>query len=214
MNKLIITAITILIGINLNAQMDSISYSIGVIVAQNLEKQGLTEVNSEDLANGLADVLNKNELKISAADADKFFSEHVEKLQAEKYKGLKEEGEKFLAENGKRAEVSTTPSGLQYEVLTEGEGEKPTIQSSVNVHYHGTLINGEVFDSSVDRGQPISFPLGNVIKGWQEGLQLMNVGSKYRLYIPYNLAYGERGSGRAIGPYSALIFDVELLGIE
>ncbi|MCL4167424.1 UNVERIFIED_CONTAM: hypothetical protein GTU68_026282 [Idotea baltica] len=120
-------------------------------------------------------------------------------------------GEEFLAKNGTRAEVTTLPSGLQYEVLTEGEGAKPTINSTVTVHYHGTLIDGKVFDSSVDRGEPISFPLRNVIQAWQEGVPLMSVGSKYRLFCPYDLAYGDRGAGPLIKPFSALIFDVELL---
>jgi len=126
---------------------------------------------------------------------------------------IKAEGEKFLAENAKREGVKTTASGLQYEVITEGEGEKPSATSTVKVNYKGTLINGTVFDSSYDRGEPIEFPLNGVIAGWTEGLQLMSVGSKYKLYIPYQLAYGERGGGEMIKPYSALIFEVELLDI-
>ena len=123
------------------------------------------------------------------------------------------EGEAFLAENAKRPEVTTLPSGLQYEIVKEGNGEKPTMMNSVLAHYHGTLINGTVFDSSVDRGEPTEFPVGGVIAGWTEALQLMPVGSKWKLYVPYNLAYGERGAGANIKPYSTLIFDVELLKI-
>jgi FKBP-type peptidyl-prolyl cis-trans isomerase FklB len=142
-------------------------------------------------------------LQMRAAEADKV-----------KHAGNLEAGKKFLEENAKKPGVKTTASGLQYEVLKDGSGAKPTLQSKVKVHYHGTLIDGKVFDSSVNRGEPITFPLNGVIQGWQEGVQLMPVGSKYRFYIPYNLAYGERGAGANIPPYSALIFDVELLAIE
>ena len=137
----------------------------------------------------------------------------METKVAEKNKGLAAKGEEFLAENAKREGVFVTESGLQYEVVTMGEGEKPTAESTVKVHYHGTLIDGTVFDSSVQRGEPIEFPLNGVIKGWTEGLQLMPVGSKFILYIPYQLAYGERGAGELIGPCEALIFEVELLEI-
>ena len=203
-----------LTSLNINAQMDTVSYSIGVIIAQNLAKQEITDVTTEDVAAGLADLLNGNELKISKQEADRIFSEYVDNKKKEKFAGALEEGEKFLAENGKRAEVITTESGLQYEVITQGLGENAQLSNTVKVHYHGTLINGKVFDSSVERKEPISFPLGNVITGWQEGLSYMNVGSKYKLYIPYNLAYGERGAGPDIGPYTALIFEVELLEIN
>jgi len=203
-----------LISLNINAQMDTVSYSIGVIIAQNLEKQEITDVTTEDVAAGLADVLNGKELKISKEVADKIFSEYVDNKKKEKFAGALKEGEDFLAANGKRPEVTTTESGLQYEVVTKGLGENAKLSNTVKVHYHGTLIDGKVFDSSVDRGEPISFPLGNVIAGWQEGLTYMNVGSKYKLYIPYNLAYGERGAGADIGPYMALIFEVELLEIN
>ena len=135
-------------------------------------------------------------------------------IAAKKNAGAKEEGEKFLLENKKRSGVMTTASGLQYEVIKMGDGAKPGPTDKVKTHYHGTLIDGTVFDSSVERGEPISFQVNGVIAGWQEALQLMNVGSKYKLYIPYNLAYGERGAGADIKPFSALIFEVELLGIE
>ena len=137
----------------------------------------------------------------------------MEAKEAEKHKDAIAKGEDFLAENAKRETVHVTESGLQYEVITMGEGEKPTAESRVKVHYHGTLIDGTVFDSSVQRGEPIEFPLNGVIKGWTEGLQLMPVGSKFILYIPYQLAYGEQGAGELIGPCEALIFEVELLEI-
>lgn len=210
-----------LTSLNVNAQMDSVSYSIGVIIAQNLQKQEITDVTTEDVAAGLADLLNGNELKISKEDADRIFGEYVNKKKQAKeeerlaqFAGAKKAGEDFLAENGKRPGVTTTESGLQYEVVNQGLGENAKLSNSVKVHYHGTLIDGKVFDSSVNRGEPISFPLGNVIKGWQEGLSYMNVGSKYKLFIPYDLAYGTQGAGADIGPYSALIFEVELLEIN
>ena len=128
-------------------------------------------------------------------------------------KAVIEEGTKYLEENAKRDEVTVTESGLQYEVIAEGDGETPVAASTVRVHYHGTLINGTTFDSSYERGQPAEFPVGGVIKGWTEALQLMKVGAKYRLYVPHDLAYGEQGAGAAIAPYSTLIFDVELLDV-
>ncbi len=214
MMKNILCLCFFLISLNINAQMDSVSYSIGVIIAQNLEKQQITDVTTEDVAAGLADLLNGNELKISKQEADRIFSEYIDKKKSAKFEGNKKAGEDFLAENAKRAEVITTESGLQYEIVTQGVGENAQLHNSVKVHYHGTLIDGKVFDSSVQRGEPISFPLGNVIKGWQEGLSYMNVGSKYKLFIPYDLAYGTQGAGADIGPYSALIFEVELLEIN
>jgi len=135
-------------------------------------------------------------------------------LQAKQHAGAKEEGEAFLTANKEKEGVVTLPSGLQYQVITEGTGEKPSVNSNVTTHYHGTTIDGKVFDSSVQRGQPASFPVSGVIKGWTEALQLMPVGSKWRLFIPSELAYGERGAGDAIGPHSALIFEVELLSID
>jgi len=138
----------------------------------------------------------------------------MQKAQQMKTEMAKAEGEAFLAENSKKEGVTTLPSGLQYKIIKPGNGPKPSLTDKVNVHYHGTTIDGQVFDSSVERGEPISFPLNGVIQGWQEGLQLMPVGSKYLLFIPQDLAYGARGAGQAIKPYAALIFEVELLGIE
>ncbi|MED6322915.1 MAG: FKBP-type peptidyl-prolyl cis-trans isomerase, partial [Pseudomonadota bacterium] len=144
------------------------------------------------------------------------FGEIHKRMQAAKEEASKaviEEGTKYLEENAKRDEVTVTESGLQYEVIAEGDGETPVAASTVRVHYHGTLINGTTFDSSYERGQPAEFPVGGVIKGWTEALQLMKVGAKYRLYVPHDLAYGEQGAGAAIAPYSTLIFDVELLDV-
>lgn len=168
---------------------NSLSFQLGTSVAQYLVQYGEKELNYEEFKAGIDLVLN-----MSAK--------------------AKEEGEKFLAENAKREGVKTTASGLQYEVLEATLGQKPKATDSVRVHYEGTLIDGTVFDSSYKRGESIAFPLNGVIKGWTEGLQLMSVGSKYKFLIPYQLAYGERGAGASIPPYAALIFTVELLGIE
>ena len=168
---------------------NSLSFQLGISVAQYLMQYGEKELNYEEFKAGIDLVLN-----MSAK--------------------AKEEGEKFLAENAKREGVKTTASGLQYEVLEPSLGQKPTATDTVRVHYEGSLIDGTVFDSSYRRGESISFPLNGVIKGWTEGLQLMSVGSKYKFFIPYQLAYGERGAGASIPPYAALIFTVELLGIE
>ena len=194
--------------------MDKISYALGLSMGQNLLGSGVTALNYADLAAGIKDVLEKNQPQISYQEAqtvlNKFFSELEEKLVGE----AKASGETFLAENAKREGVKVTDSGLQYEVLEETIGQKPKATDKVRVHYEGTLIDGTVFDSSYKRGESITFGLNQVIKGWTEGLQLMSIGSKYKLYLPYQLAYGERGAGANIPPYSALIFTVELLGIE
>lgn len=193
---------------------DSAAYAIGMQIGGNLVQQGLDTIfNPEMIAAGLKDQMNKETI-LKMEQTDKLIQDFFNDMMASKSKGKKEEGEKFLAENAKRQGVITTPSGLQYEVLVQGNGPKPTATSTVKVHYKGTLIDGTVFDSSYDRGQPISFPLNGVIQGWTEGLQLMPVGSKYKFYIPYNLAYGERGAGQVIGPFETLIFEVELLAIE
>jgi FKBP-type peptidyl-prolyl cis-trans isomerase FklB len=194
--------------------MDKISYALGLSMGQNLLGSGVTSLNYADLAAGIKDVLEKNQPQISYQEAqtvlNKFFSELEKKLVGE----AKASGEAFLAENAKREGVKVTDSGLQYEVLEETIGQKPKATDKVRVHYEGTLIDGTVFDSSYKRGESITFGLDQVIKGWTEGLQLMSIGSKYKLYLPYHLAYGERGAGANIPPYSALIFTVELLGIE
>ena len=194
--------------------MDKISYAIGLSMGQNLMGSGVTSLEYADLAAGIKDVLEKNQPQISYQEAQqvlgKFFGELEEKIAGE----AKAAGEAFLAENAKREGVKVTASGLQYEVLEATIGQKPKATDKVRVHYEGTLIDGTVFDSSYKRGESITFGLNQVIKGWTEGLQLMSIGSKYKLYLPYHLAYGERGAGANIPPYAALIFTVELLGIE
>jgi len=208
--------IGLFLSINMTAQMDDTSYSIGMVMAKNLTSQGITEVDEASFQAGMAAVLAGTETKLTIEEASTKFQEAVTAAKAKLHEGNKSKGEAFLAENLKREEVTATASGLQYEVLeiSSPAAKKPTLADKVKVHYHGTLTDGTVFDSSVDRGEPISFPLNGVIQGWQEGLQLMPEGSKYRLYIPYNLAYGERAAGPVIGPFSALIFDVTLLAIE
>ena len=194
--------------------MDKISYAIGLSMGQNLMSSGVKKMEYADLAKGIEDVLEGNKPQISYQEAQqvlgKFFQELAEKVAGE----AKKAGEEFLAANVKREGVKVTASGLQYEVLEATLGQKPKATDTVKVHYEGTLIDGTVFDSSYRRGEPISFGLNQVIKGWTEGLQLMSIGSKYKLYIPYELGYGAQGAGQSIPPYAALVFMVELLGIE
>ena len=194
--------------------MDKISYALGLQVGQQLSGLGEVSFDYADLTAGIKDMIEKNQPQISLQEAQqvlgKFFSELEQKIAGE----AKAAGEAFLAENAKREGVKVTESGLQYEVIDATIGQKPKAADKVRVHYEGTLIDGTVFDSSYKRGESITFGLNQVIKGWTEGLQLMSVGSKYKLYIPYQLAYGERGAGANIPPYAALIFTVELLGIE
>jgi len=199
--------------IELKTLEDSAAYAIGMQFGQALAQSDLTNINLELVMQGLEDEVNgKSALDHHQYEAtlEAFFTQ--KKKEDDKRK--KEEGEKFLTENAKRKEVKTTASGLQYEVITEGTGDKPAATNTVKVHYKGTTIAGKVFDSSYDRGTPAEFPLNHVIAGWTEGLQLMSVGSKYKFYIPYNLAYGERGAGQDIKPFETLIFEVELLEIK
>ena len=194
--------------------MDQFSYSLGVVLAQNLTNQGISEFNATDLASGLEDVVKNNALKISPQEADQIIQNYLREEASKKHGANIQAGEQFLAENAKRSEVIVQESGLQYEVLREGIGEHPKPSDKVTTHYHGTLIDGTVFDSSVQRGEPATFPVNGVIAGWVEALQLMKPGSKFRLYVPHNLAYGDRGAGQLIKPFSTLIFDVELLQIN
>lgn len=206
---------------NENKTLDRISYALGLSMGNNFRASGISELNVQDFADGVAAVFYGATPKMTydeaKAEIHNFFAELEKKQRAaaeEAGKQNKEAGEAFLAENGKRVEVKTTPSGLQYEVLTEGDGPMPEATDQVEVHYTGKLIDGTVFDSSVDRGVPATFGVTQVIPGWVEALQLMKAGSKWRLFIPSNLAYGPNGApGSPIGPNSTLIFDVELLKV-
>jgi FKBP-type peptidyl-prolyl cis-trans isomerase FklB len=205
---------TVAFTLSLNAQLDTMSYSVGMSVGAKLLSDGASQLNYDSFLEGLRDKLEKKETIISKDRSDQLNYQYFQSQRELMFTKVKEEGQEFLTKNGQRPEVTTTESGLQYEVLVAAEGEMPIASSTVTVHYVGTLLSGEKFDSSVDRGEPISFPLNRVIAGWTEGLQLMPVGSKYRFFIPQDLAYGSRGAGAAIPPYSALIFDVELLSFK
>jgi len=194
--------------------MDKISYALGLSMGQNLMGSGVEKLNYQDFAKGIEDVLTHQQPQITYQEAQQVLNTFFQELEQKIAGAAKADGEKFLAENAKREGVKTTASGLQYEILEPSLGQKPKATDTVRVHYEGTLIDGTVFDSSYKRGESITFPLNGVIKGWTEGLQLMSIGSKYKFFIPYQLAYGERGAGQTIPPYAALIFTVELLGIE
>ncbi len=194
--------------------MDKISYALGLSLGQNLLSSGVKQLEYQDLAAGIEDVLKAREPKITYQEAQTVLNRFFSELEQKAAKAAKEQGEKFLEQNKQRPSVKTTPSGLQYEILEPALGMKPKPTDTVRVHYEGTLIDGTVFDSSYKRGESITFPLNGVIAGWTEGLQLMSIGAKYKFYIPYQLGYGERGAGAQIPPYAALIFTVELLGIE
>ena len=201
--------------------MDKLSYALGLGIGQQLKQMGLKDaLVIEDFAQSIVDVLQENELKVKNSEAQQivnaFFAEQEKQLkaqQAEKGKKALEEGRVFLQNNSTRPGVITTKSGLQYEVLVEGNGKKPKATDQVRCHYEGTLIDGTVFDSSYKRNEPAVFGLNQVIAGWTEGVQLMSEGAKYRFYIPYLLAYGEGGAGGMIPPYATLIFDVELIEV-
>ncbi len=192
------------------------SYGIGLQMGQQLADNPFDGLDIAAVAAGLAAAFYGDEPEVSEDQiraAFQVISGRMQEAEAAKAQLAAAAGEAFLAENAKKAGITVTASGLQYEVLNAGSGAKPSRSDKVRTHYHGTLIDGTVFDSSYNRGQPAEFPVSGVIAGWTEALQLMPVGAKYRLYIPHNLAYGERGAGGAIKPYSALIFDVELLDI-
>ena len=200
--------------------MDKVSYALGIGIGHQLANMGGQELNIDDFAQAVKDVLGGKELKIKSSEAQQivqdFFAEQEKKINQQRQeagKAHKEAGEKYLAENAKKEGIVTLPSGLQYQVLKEGNGKKPSAKDSVTCHYEGFLIDGTVFDSSVQRGEPAVFGLQQVIAGWTEGLQLMQEGAKYRFFIPYRLAYGEGGAGSSIPPFAALIFDVELLQV-
>ena len=201
--------------------MDKLSYARGIGIGSQLAGMGARELNIDDFAQAIKDVISGSQLKVDNVEAQtlvqNFFQEQEAKQQAaaaEAGKAAKAEGEAFLAENGKKEGIVTLPSGLQYQVLKEGNGKKPSATDQVVCHYEGTLIDGTVFDSSYQRNQPATFGLNQVIPGWTEGVQLMQEGAKYRFFIPYKLAYGERGAGAQIPPFATLVFDVELIEVK
>jgi len=193
--------------------MDKISYALGMSLGNSLINSGITSLQWDNLIKGIQDVMEKNELAMTYDEAQDEINNYFEKLQGKMSEKSISEGKAFLEKNGQRPEVITLKSGLQYEIIKEGNGKIPQASDKVKVHYHGTLLDGTVFDSSVRRGEPATFGVTQVISGWVEALQLMPVGSKWKLYIPSNLAYGAQGAGQQIAPYSTLVFEVELLDI-
>ena len=204
--------------VKLETSIDSVSYAIGVVLGKGSQEQlktlpGEGDINREIMAAAYTNVIKNNEIVISDEEASGIINNFVDQSSRKVAQKNLEEGNAFLEKNKAREGVVTTASGLQYEIITEGTGAKPTADDQVRVHYHGTLIDGTVFDSSVDRGEPIVFGVGQVIPGWTEALQLMPVGSKWKIFIPADLGYGERGAGADIGPNAVLIFEVDLLEI-
>ena len=193
--------------------MDKISYALGMVIGHNLKSMHVGQISSADFAQAVADILDGKQPAMADAEAQQLVQKHLQECQENQGKAVREAGEAFLAENAKKDGVVVLPSGLQYTVLREGTLRKPKATDSVECHYEGRLIDGTVFDSSYKRGQSATFPLNGVIAGWTEGVQLMGEGAKYRFFIPYNLAYGERGAGGSIPPYAALVFDVELVKV-
>jgi FKBP-type peptidyl-prolyl cis-trans isomerase FklB len=193
--------------------MEKVSYSLGLSLGNNLLNSGVSSLDYAKLAKGIQDVMEQNEPEISYEEAQAVINDFFEQIQTIVGGKAQSEGIAFLKENAKRAGVITLPSGLQYEIMTKGTGATPKATDQVKVHYHGLLIDGTVFDSSVKRGEPATFGVTQVISGWVEALQLMPIGSKWKLFIPSDLAYGAQGAGQSIAPHSTLIFEVELLGI-
>jgi len=194
--------------------VDSLSYSLGVSVASNLKEQGIVGLNEVILAKAIQDVYKEKGMVLDADASQSFIMDYFTREEAKKYEVGKKAGEDFLAENKKKEGVITLASGVQYKILTQGTGAKPVETDNVTTNYHGTLIDGTVFDSSFDRGEPVSFPVNGVISGWQEVLQLMPVGSTWEVYIPYDKAYGANGVGEVIPPFAALVFKIELISID
>ena len=194
-------------------ELEKVSYSIGINVATSIKSEGLDSINSFYISKGFQDVFENKDLAINVEESTKLIGEYFNKKRDAKNQRLAIDSKTFLEKNKQKDGVMTTESGLQYLILSEGRGNNPTLNDNVTVHYHGTLIDGTIFDSSVDRKQPATFPLNGVITGWQEALQMMSIGSKWKIFIPSELAYGESGAG-AIGPNSALIFEIELLSIN
>lgn len=193
--------------------MDKISYALGISLGNNLKNSGFKDLGYNDIARGIQVVMDGGQAEMTIQQAQNIINEYFQQLQEKMHEANILEGQTFLKENARRNEVVTTASGLQYEIVKEGKGVIPQASDRVKVHYHGTLINGEVFDSSVRRGEPATFGVTQVISGWVEALQLMPVGSKWKLFIPSELAYGAQGAGQSIGPHTTLIFEVELIDI-
>ncbi|RZL33750.1 MAG: FKBP-type peptidyl-prolyl cis-trans isomerase [Pedobacter sp.] len=213
--KPVATTKTAATPIVLKSALDSVSYAFGSSIGASLKTTGLSTMNYDVLLKGIKDAFTNGKLILNQQQAQQCINEALTSANKSKFTGNITEGKTFLEQNKKRAGVKTTASGLQYEVLTAGTGVKPTSATdSVLVHYKGTLLSGKQFDSSYDRGEPITFTLNQVIKGWTEGVQLMNAGSKYKFFVPYDLAYGERGYGPDIAPYSTLVFEIELLKVN
>jgi len=198
----------------METELDTVSYSLGVSISANIKAQGMDSISVDAFAKALKDSYEGDSTSISVDEANKHLQDYFGGLQAKKVSEAKKGGIDFLAANAKKEGITSLTSGLQYEVIVEGNGAKPSATSKVTTHYHGTTIDGKVFDSSVERGQPAQFGVNQVIAGWTEALQLMAVGSKWRLFIPSDLAYGERGAGADIPPHAALIFEVELISID
>lgn len=198
----------------LTSHADSVAYAFGASVARDLKRTGLEAIDAGVLARAITDILAGKESPLDEAQERGLIMQTVNAAREKMDSRMRDEAHAFMESNKARSGIATTASGLQYEVIRGGTGEKPTLADTVTVHYKGQLASGQVFDSSYDRGEPATFPLARVIEGWQEGLQLMPVGAQYRIYIPYELGYGERGAGQDIPPYSPLIFEVELVSVH
>jgi FKBP-type peptidyl-prolyl cis-trans isomerase FklB len=201
-------------NVTLKNQADSVAYGIGVSIGQNMKKDGLDSLNLDLLTNGMKAAMHGDSTSLNAQQAQSVIQAYLGEKQKQKAEAALSVGKKFLEENKKKPGVTELPSGLQYQVMKAGTGPMPKETDTVSVHYHGTLIDGTVFDSSVEKGQPIEWPVNQFVKGWTEALQLMPVGSKWKLWVPSNLGYGDRAQGPKIPANSTLIFEIELLGIK
>lgn len=200
-------------GTSMKTPVDSVSYALGLSLAQFYKQQGIQNINTAMITKAINDVMKGGKAQLTDEQMNMCITNYMQKMKSEKASVAKKAGEAFLVNNKKNSGVITLPSGLQYQVITQGSGPKPTVTDTVRCHYRGTLIDGTEFDSSIGRGQPAEFPVGGVIRGWVEALPLMNVGSKWKLFIPSDLAYGDNQAGPTIPPGSTLIFEVELLAI-
>jgi FKBP-type peptidyl-prolyl cis-trans isomerase FklB len=198
----------------MTSEKERLGYALGLNIAKNLQETGFEEFDYSAFSTALEDHYAKSELKLSVDEVNETLKNAMAKIQAEKHGPVMEDGVKFLEENAKRDEVTVTASGLQYRVMTSGSGKSPAPTDQVTTHYHGKLLDGTVFDSSVERDSPATFPVNGVIQGWQEALPMMKEGDKWELFIPFNLAYGENGAGGSIPPFATLIFEVELITVN